>query len=140
MFSTGRTFELHFTVECVAGMKGGSSGHLQGGSSTIWCNTILPASPTTGRPARRYSGSHTADFAVATQLGQVALVLRSPCRPSYPTCLVTDLGSNPDPLGPTSVTEVVSHRDVTESKSSQARLCYPNFIFFIQKYKERTTH
>ena len=29
------------------------------------------------------------------------------------------------------MTEVVSHRNVTESKSSQARLCNPNFNFFL---------
>ena len=52
-----------------------------------------------------------------------------------PTCLVTDLGSNPDPLGLTSVTEVISHRNVTESKSSQARLCYPNFFFSYKNIK-----
>ena len=92
MFSTGRTFELHFIVEC-AGIKGRGkqrgSDHLQRGS-TIWCNTTLRASPATGRPARRYGGSHTADFAVTTQLGQVALVLRA-----VPQRLVTDLYLGP---------------------------------------------
>ena len=75
VFSTGRTFDLHFTVEC-AGIKGRGSARLQGGS-TIWCNTTLPA---TGSPARRNGGSHTADLAVTTQLGQVALVLHSTLR------------------------------------------------------------